>query len=710
MPTQADLDDYNRRQALQDHPTGPKPVYWGPDANKYSYDRHVREEQEAQDRRERALLTGEISLGGNPTANASADMEAALTERLGMPAARREKDNVDRLMWEADRPETWGGDGSAWKASKPNPNPLAGFDPAKHFGNEGGFGEGLIHRPGTTPEQAKRDQEVYDEYYGASQPPAVSEEAQRRREIEFSNQQRMKSGLEERLGLPQEPEENSGMFSVSSGDNPLGFIKGAADKRMADQGIVNRERDRQRTLPQDPRTQHQPTSGPALGDMNYDTNDERTRKLSSVLNAPPAPQGFRTDRITEQQGMVGGGNESQRAQAARDEAERDFKRLFEAADPTITKTPRDAMVDKRQAMMESLLGRDGKNAAAREGRRGWRPPSEEVIDQRIEQSLRNKLTGQVDELSNADGRLAGFNAANDRARQQREAEDKAHLLGVRQTIAMQDERKAAGDVRHRDRVTGNVTSKRVMDRRADVRGKREAQEIAIGIFRENRKIEQEKAAEASRKQRMYDEDMRQGGKLGIIRDGFAQGAAERNNKAIMERDNLDRTSREGISEREIEARLEAARITAGGRGDDTDERTRNALSAETGANQAIMNNPMASQTDRDAALQRNVDISGQLKDMNTRDNPQPAPPAGEAGIKFRKTEELKNALLTVEDPRAAATLIRDAVDSGYINEAEAAVMAGRFGEQTGRINELSVRYGGWGGPVEWLYDKFTGNL
>ncbi len=410
---------------------------------------------------------------------------------------------------------------------------------------------------------------------------------------------------------------------------------------------------------------------------NFETQHDIERAdHQAVMNAARE----RREGPVVQQGMMGSSNESQRVQAARDEAEADFKRLFEAADPTITKTPRDTMVDKRQEMMESLLGRDGKNAAAREGRRGWRPPSEEVSDQRIAQSLRNKLTGQVDELSNADGRLAGFNAANDRARQQREAEDKAHLLGVRQMFALQDERKAAGDVRHRHRVTGNVTPKRVMDRRADVRGKREAQQDGSAVFRENKKIEQEKAAEAARKQRMYDEDMRQGGKLGIIRDGFAQGAAERNNKALDARAALDREDANKRLDREIESRLEAARITVGGRGAPNKERE----TAKKNAQDIIGRPELFDPEVVEQARQDYVSLVGQDSVDAGFPAPAPAPaPAQNVEEELKQTafNEASEDAMAARDSIGAANHLIAAVNSGVMNYEQAFAEANNYGPE-----------------------------
>ncbi len=470
--------------------------------------------------------------------------------------------------------------------------------------------------------------------------------------------------------------------------------------------LERRERERQQAARAAELRRIQEEVNPWTSRPGHDVRVESPDRLKLMLRGESEDQ-FPVDKIAEHKGMMGSRPDSQRNQMVRHEAEADFKRLFDGADPGSIYTPEEKLEDRHTEMQRGISQR---NTQARNARLPVGRPSEEVSQRRIAENLRNKLTGQVDELSNADGRLGLLNAANERARVQREEEDKAHISGVRRMFALQDENKAMGRVPHRDRVTNNITPKRVMERRQNVRNYRENQQIAAGIFQENKKIAAEQAAEEARKQAMLNEDMRQGGRLGIIRDKLAGAAAAEARKAVSAENALDREDANARLDREIEARLEAARISAGGRGDDTDKRTRDALSAETGANQAIMNNPMASQADRDAAMQRNVDIAGQLKSMNTRDNPQPAPPSGEAGIKFRKTEELKNALLSAEDPRAAATLIRDAVDAGYINETEAAVMAGGFGENTGRLNDLSSRYNGWMGPAEWLYDKFTGNL
>lgn len=86
QPTQADLDDYNRRMALQNAPI-PQPVYWGPDANAYSYERHVREEQEAQRRRELEVMAGRGGRSGDrgsAEANRQADIERLLAKELGV--------------------------------------------------------------------------------------------------------------------------------------------------------------------------------------------------------------------------------------------------------------------------------------------------------------------------------------------------------------------------------------------------------------------------------------------------------------------------------------------------------------------------------------------------------------------------------------------------------------------------------------------------
>ena len=86
QPTQADLDDYKRRMALQNAPI-PQPVYWGPDANAYSYERHVREEQAAQRKRELEVMAGRGGRSndrGSARANRQGDIEALLARELEM--------------------------------------------------------------------------------------------------------------------------------------------------------------------------------------------------------------------------------------------------------------------------------------------------------------------------------------------------------------------------------------------------------------------------------------------------------------------------------------------------------------------------------------------------------------------------------------------------------------------------------------------------
>ena len=86
QPTQADLEDYKRRMALQNAPV-PQPVYWGPDANAYSYERHVREEQAAQRKRELEVMAGRGGRSndrGSARANRQGDIEALLARELEM--------------------------------------------------------------------------------------------------------------------------------------------------------------------------------------------------------------------------------------------------------------------------------------------------------------------------------------------------------------------------------------------------------------------------------------------------------------------------------------------------------------------------------------------------------------------------------------------------------------------------------------------------
>jgi hypothetical protein len=90
MPTQADLDDYERRMELMRQR---KPVLWGPDQNAYSYNRHVQEEQDAQRRRELEVMAGRGGRSndlGSAAANRQQDIEAELARELGMSSPKRD--------------------------------------------------------------------------------------------------------------------------------------------------------------------------------------------------------------------------------------------------------------------------------------------------------------------------------------------------------------------------------------------------------------------------------------------------------------------------------------------------------------------------------------------------------------------------------------------------------------------------------------------
>ena len=261
-------------------------------------------------------------------------------------------------------------------------------------------------------------------------------------------------------------------------------------------------------------------------------------------------------------------------------------------------------------------------------------------------------------------------------------------------FALQDENKAMGRVPHRDRVTNNITPKRVMERRQNVRNYRENQQIAAGIFQENKKIAAEQAAEESRKQQMYDEDMRQGGMLGIIRDKLGQEAAARNNKALDARAALDR-----------ESRLEAARITAGGRGsNDPDSRLKTALEGDFGILEQIAD-PDERKSHLDMMKRKMMGFSA-----NDTGEPLLPPQTFEEQRAAKAKAGAEKKAKAKATPRDSALSLVSSIDSGNMSEQQARQQAILHGmETTSELERLlsqrvaATQNGGFAPPNDWSF-------
>ena len=470
----------------------------------------------------------------------------------------------------------------------------------------------------------------------------------------------------------------------------------------------------------------------------------RRHRPASVPGQPPAPDSvpidrFPVDRIKANQGMMSGAPVSQRGTTgAIEEAEAQFKKLFSEADPeqyeeTLEGRLQNKNIERKLSQQQAISDR---NTESLQSRRGYQP-SEEVSQQRIARSLRNKLTGQVDELSNLGGgrgnaliALAASQPRQDLSTPEgrRAAFGDAPTTdpskagpvigdGSGKTQLTQDQLRGVapgaklvrtGEVNGGNRPEETNQLARLMNRRQQVREYREGRQKAAQEFREKKKLQDAADAEKARQQWAWEEDAKQGGKLGVIAGQMNQMQQDKQNIFLKEQNEREMKLREKIANNDVNARLEAARITAGARGDDPNERVREALSAEYGAKEKIANDMTQPEAVRNAARNRVAQIGDQLTSMNTAGSPQSVVPTGEAGIKFRKMQALKDGLAAAETPRAAATLIREAVSEGAINEAEASMMAQEFGPKADNFNEGAIKYDGWLGPYQWAWDTVTG--
>jgi hypothetical protein len=125
-----------------------------------------------------------------------------------------------------------------------------------------------------------------------------------------------------------------------------------------------------------------------------------------------------------------------RTQLTDDEAYSEFKQqLAGMAEPT-WKSPEEKMEDTHTDMQRKLSGR---NTKAR--RRPIDGPEPLTSSEQANVARRIQAKGQVDELSSLNGRLAGLQGANDRARQKEEAENSQHSAAMAEMRRMQAERK-----------------------------------------------------------------------------------------------------------------------------------------------------------------------------------------------------------------------------------------------------------------------------
>lgn len=504
QPTQADLDDYARRQALAE---AGKPVLWGPNLNAYSYERHVREEQEAQRRRaiefrrqqdeKRALAQRQqqqrqpqLRQPGQPapmgvTERASRDREAALIERLSLPApARPGTTPQEEADYQARQETTRKGDPIVWGPQTP--------DYARH---------------------------VQDE-----------QNAQRKREIVFAQQQRAKrEGLRQPPPPRQMPPPSSGQLSVPPGsqnsrvvkrDNrpflepyvgavwdffdppepvvpPIPMAPALEQPKQQQRPPVPRPAQPQQQAPT-PRPAQQPVSAwtnqqldqafDAAGSMPLDklralrrevdslqgnddpVREQKLRELQNVLRlfdeatsdaAQQQPgQTRRQRRQARRQGQPGQTRRERRQgqlpQVApqlppsplpvtylgqtREEIEREVEERF-ANTPVPPKTPDEKAYDNWLDMRTKLMGRNvDQLTRTADPKTGLTSPLTPEEQKRVTEDRQKK--GPVDELSNLSGRLAGLRGANDRARAKEEAENAEHIKAVRRMHQMRDERAA----------------------------------------------------------------------------------------------------------------------------------------------------------------------------------------------------------------------------------------------------------------------------
>jgi hypothetical protein len=455
---QADLDDYKRRQALQDHPTGPKPVYWGPDANKYSYDRHVREEQEAQDRRERALLTGEISLGGNPTANASADMEAALTERLGMPAPERDNswtsERISRTL------KSFGAmpDSEFYRTKEELDASPTGSPEFEHLrGMFRFYSDDMAEQREAASRQQPPDPNKAQPAPGSiggqmSVPPDGPDDIYRQVLAEQDEQRR-------REAARQAAAENSWMQRHRPAQRPTAppmaedsyGPREAARQAAAENSWMQRHRPAQRptappmaedSAPYPPpppmaESQHQRPMAPPMAEDSYGP-----RQPVRPTGIQPRPESFRAEPAPKEHPSLN--PEINQLRSKRDrllnyvgmsdaEREADFKRQM-AAQPEPTLSPSEKMTETKNDIRRQLMGRNVK-ALKNEG------PGALTSDEQARVTGRLQARGQVDELSSLNGRLAGLQAVNQSERAREEAENSQHSSAMADMRRMQGERK-----------------------------------------------------------------------------------------------------------------------------------------------------------------------------------------------------------------------------------------------------------------------------
>ena len=751
QPTQADLDDYERRMELMRQR---KPVYWGPDANAYSYERHVREEQEAQDRREREVLAGR---GGRRQDSSADQMEAALAERLGMPAPQNPPQRVGeesdgparqnlpyRIGEESEGPARQNlpqriGPGVPGQQERHREN-LSQFDQQpREQGNAGLMAVPSGPAPAPAPSARERYESMspYDKWIHRMMfgEPGVSPPR------DNPSGMKVELDLPGPLGVLQEPlteppyvpdaideavsriKKNNPIPSgpqrrVPSQETQIGFDSQA---RKADLARWEREKEAHRQFMADAEAGRRQ----AIAERRPKELDQPSR-LRAMLNRDPLFEALvgQRDRLR---------NETQVDKDGESDVTRRFK---EQPEPT-WRSPEEKMEDAHTAMQRALSGR---NTEAREARRGYRPPSEDFSNARIAQGLQQRLTGQVDELSNADGRLGAMQAANDRARAKEQAENSQYSASMQELFRMQDERKAkakaegkpnpmgvaigprrvAGtdDGHGRERYIGGVRQQFIKDREAARKNAVNAARTATlngekykAKLTGNPKIDQYAQGAASSIQRTTAEqadklkrqliaaDAASGGKLGYINKmqeaAAAAAAAKAQGKESKQKAKADQASTEKANEftskqNELNRQneLEKARIMAGGRGGN--EPNVSAIKSAMEAASFTLMKPDA--TPSEVAEARRIISEGQ-RALNGAAGIPNAPAAPPKTVEEEQAEarqdNTRTRVITSKTPDVAASNALQALDAGTLTESQAFVEAGKYGPQAvQRLREL----------------------
>jgi len=700
QPTQADLDDYERRMELMRQK---KPVYWGPDANAYSYERHVREEQEAQRRREIEVMERELAkrlelqepssqnLLGRYGESSGVVGRENLPKRIGPDVPGQQERHAENLsQFDGQPAEQSGNAGLMSVPSGPAPSARERYERMSPY-------DKWIHRmkygePGVVPQTNPSGMKVEFDLPGplrSLQEPLNPPPDRIDQGVEFIKRNKFNPD-----DLPARHESQNTMMMFAEQEREADLARWEQEKTAQQKFMKEAEAARQRVIA----GRREPEHG-------------QPSRLRAMQNRDPVFEALvgQRDRLRNETRVDGNGDS--------DVTRRFQQSMADQPEPT-WKSPEEKMEDTHTAMQRALSGR---NTEAREARRGYRPPSEDFSNERIAQGLRQRLTGQVDELSNADGRLGAMQAANDRTRAKEQDDLAANLAGFRQMRAMLDARgeeaKEAGLPNPTGTPIGGRRVKRTGDgergdmsvglmRRLAVREREQARSNAVNEARTaaqtgkdyeykptgnaaNDRYAQAAASnvnsrevtrQAMLRDQMLARDDATGGRLGIRKAMQSQAAEEQRlkNSLLAQEKANEFVSAQNELDRQNE--LEKARIAAGARGGNEPNVT--AIRSAMDAASVTLMKPDAKP---DEVAEAKRIISEGQRALNGAAGIPNGPTIRPKTVEEEQAEASQNnartKVIKSKTPDVAAWNALQALDRGTLTEAQAFAEAGKYGPQ-----------------------------